>query len=105
MKQFILIAYDAKDEDAHNRRMQSRDAHLEVIAKLRAKGNMLIGVAITDDSEKMIGSLIVTNFPSRAEFDAWLKVEPYITHKVWSEIKVLNGKLAPTFTDLLKKAS
>ncbi len=74
-----------------------------MIAKLRTQGNMIFGAAITDDNDKMIGSVIVANFPSRAEFDAWLKVEPYVTHKVWENITVLNAKLAPTFADLIKK--
>lgn len=105
MKQFILIAYDATDADALNRRMAARDEHLQQIANLRASGNMLFGAAITDEADKMVGSVIAANFPSRAEFDAWLKVEPYVTRKVWDKITVLNGKLAPTFSDLVKKAS
>jgi uncharacterized protein YciI len=105
MKQFILIAHDAKDPEAHNRRMACREEHLATIAKLRADGKMLLGCAITDDNDKMYGSVIVSNFSSRAEFDAWLKVEPYAVNKVWGDITVLNGKLAPTFQDLLTKAS
>jgi uncharacterized protein len=105
MKQFILIAYDAKDADALKRRMAARDEHLRLIAELRAKGNMLFGAAITDENDKMVGSVIATNFPSREQFDAWLKVEPYVTHKVWQDIKVLDAKLAPTFADLIRDAS
>ena len=105
MKQFILIAYDAKDAGAYERRMTVREEHMKLISELRAKGNALCGAAILDDQEKMIGSVIVTSFPSRAEFEAWLKVEPYATKKVWDKITVLNGKLAPAFADLIRKAA
>jgi uncharacterized protein YciI len=105
MRQYILIAYDAKDEGAPGRRMAVREEHLDLIAQLRARGNALIGVAITDPNEKMIGSLIVVNFPSRVELDAWLKIEPYVTHHVWEDITILNGKLAPAFEDLIRKVS
>ena len=105
MKQFFLIAYDAKDAGAGERRMASRAAHLEAIAKYRDNGRLLLGAAITDDAGKMVGSLIAANFPSRAEFDAWLATDPYLVNKVWENITVLNCSVAPTFKHLLKKNS
>jgi len=104
MKQYILIAYDAKDESAYERRMKVREEHLDLIGQLRARGNVLIGAAITDADGKMIGSCIVANFPSRVELDAWLKIEPYVTEHVWDDISILNAKLAPGFVDLIKQA-
>jgi uncharacterized protein YciI len=105
MKQFIVIAYDAKDEGAYERRMQTRKAHVDSISALRAKGNIICGIAITDDNGKMIGSVVVTNFESRVEFDKWLAEEPYVKGKVWNDITVLNGEIGPSFADLIKKAS
>jgi uncharacterized protein YciI len=92
MKQFIIIAHDAKDEGSLERRMKHRAEHLENIEKARLKGQTLCGLALVDENDKMYGSVIVANFPSRAELDEWLKTEPFITHKVWGE-------------DLIKKAS
>lgn len=103
MKQFIVIAYDAKDEGALQRRMDTRAAHLELVTKMRDAGQILFGIALLDSQEKMIGSLMVANFVSREECDAWLKVEPYVTGNVWHDITVLDGKLPPTFAHLLKK--
>ena len=103
MKQFIIIAYDAKDEGAQQRRMDARLAHLELITQMRAAGQILFGIAILDSREKMIGSLVVANFLNRAECDNWLKAEPYVVGKVWHDITVLDGKLPPTFADLIKK--
>lgn len=103
MKQFIIIGYDAKDEGALDRRMAAREEHLALVRKMRAEGKILFGMAIVDKDEKMIGSLMIGNFKDRAECDAWLAIEPYVVKKVWDEITVLDGKLPPTFTDLLKK--
>lgn len=104
MKQFIIIAYDATDDKAIERRMAARDAHTQTISKLRTEGKILCGTAILDDKEKMIGSVVITNFASRAEFDAYLAAEPYIVGKVWEKVTVLPGKLGPSFNDLLKAA-
>ncbi len=103
MKQFIIIAYDANDADAMTRRMAARQEHLELVKEMRAAGQIIFGIAIVDKDEKMIGSMMVGNFPSRAECDQWLAVEPYVTQKVWHDITVIDGKLPPTFADLLKK--
>jgi uncharacterized protein YciI len=103
-KQFIVVAYDAKDEGAYERRLTVRQAHVASITQLREEGKILCGIAITDDNEKMIGSVVVTNFPSRDEFDAWLAKEPYVIGKVWENITVLNGQIGPSFADLIKKA-
>jgi len=103
MKQFIIIAYDHKDEGAYERRLAVRAAHMKGVDVLRANGNIACGIAITDDKEKMIGSVMAMNFPTRERFDAWLKTEPYVTGRVWDKITVLNGKLAPAFEDLVSK--
>ena len=103
MKQFIVIGYDAKDAGAMNRRMAAREEHLALVKKMRAAGQILFGMAILDKEEKMIGSLMVGNFETREQCDEWLKVEPYVTQKVWHDITVIDGKLPPTFSDLLKK--
>jgi uncharacterized protein YciI len=103
MPQFIILGYDDTDVDALNRRMQARQAHVRNIGEARKAGNVLIGVALTDDTEKMIGSLVVTNFPDRAALDRWLAQEPYVTGKVWKRVEILTGKLGPGFVDMLKE--
>ena len=97
MTQFLLTAYDATDADALTRRMANRDAHLATIERYRQGGNMHIGAAICDDGGKMIGSCIVCEFPSRAELDAWLAAEPYLTGKVWDNVTITECKIGPSF--------
>ncbi len=102
MQQFVIIAYDAKDEGAMARRMECRSAHTLAMAQARENGNMICGAALLDDSGKMIGSNIIVNYPSRKELDEWLAVEPYVVGKVWDNITVIPAKLGDSFKDLIK---
>ncbi len=95
--QFLVLAYDAKDEGAPARRMAARQAHLDTIARYKASGNMRIGAAILDDGGKMCGSCIIAEFPSRVELNEWLSADPYVTQKVWGEVQVQECKIAPSF--------
>jgi uncharacterized protein YciI len=94
--QFVVIAYDGTDEDALNRRLAIRDTHMAQGEKMRAAGKFLFGGAILDDG-KMIGSLIVVNFSSKEELDAWLEVEPYVTNNVWQKIEIKPLFVPPQF--------
>jgi uncharacterized protein len=95
--EFLVIAYDGKDDHAMDRRLAARPAHLELVNKFVADGNFLYGTAILDDSDKMIGTSLVCDFPSRAQLDAWLDVEPYVTGKVWERIEVHRCKSGTAF--------
>jgi uncharacterized protein YciI len=92
--QFLLIAYDGADSEALERRMKARPEHLEKIADLKKKGEFLLGGAILDDTGKMIGSMIVYDFPDRAALDESLKREPYIVQGVWQQIDIRPYRLA-----------
>jgi len=95
--QFLVFGYDGKDEKAMERRLASREAHLAGVLKMKQDGKCIYGIAMLDEKEKMIGSVMVMDFPSRAELDAWLKAEPYVVGKVWEKIKVFNAKVPPLF--------
>jgi len=93
--QFIVIAYDGTDEGALERRLAVREAHLESAKKMFEAGKWLYAAGILDDDGKMIGSMIVCDFPSRDELEQWLKAEPYVVGEVWKEIKVNRVQVAP----------
>ena len=95
--QFLLIAYDGKDDKALERRMAVREAHMALADINKATGHALYGGAILDDNGKMIGSMMVVDYPDQAAVDAWLKEEPYVTGKVWTHIEVKPFRLGPTF--------
>lgn len=92
--QFLLVAYDGTDPGALERRMKIRPDHLEKIAVLKKKGHFLLGGAILDENEKMIGSMIVYEFPNRSALDESLRNEPYITGGVWQKIEISPYRLA-----------
>lgn len=94
--QFILTGYDGTDSGALERRMKVRENHLEKIADLKKSGNFICGGAILDDSGKMIGSMIVYEFPDRKALDEKLKDEPYILNGVWKKIEIHPFRLAVT---------
>ena len=86
--QFIITAYDGKDENALARRMEARPRHLENICMVTKTGKVVCAGGITDEEGKPIGSFLILEFPSRELFDEYLKNEPYVTSKVWQDIKV-----------------
>jgi uncharacterized protein YciI len=102
--QYMIIGMDGTDEDALNRRLAVRDAHIALGDKMRAEGTMLYGAAILSDSEKMIGSVLICEFASREQLDDWLKIEPYVTGDVWREIKVTLCRVGPSFARLVLPA-
>lgn len=86
--QFLLIAYDAADSGAGDRRMKSRAEHLEKIALVKKAGKFLFGGAILDDDGRMTGSMILYETADRKELDQLLLDEPYINNKVWDKIDI-----------------
>ncbi len=97
--QFLVIGYDGRDEKAMERRLASREAHLAGVLKMKSEGTAIYGIAMLDDQEKMIGSVMVMDFPSRADLDAWLKAEPYVTGGVWQKIDIFLARVPPVFME------
>ncbi len=95
--QFMVLGYDGEDQSALERRLAVREAHIALGNQLRDEGKMLYAVAILDSTEKMVGSMIVLEMESRAEVDAWLEQEPYVTGNVWEKIEVVQCKVGPSF--------
>ncbi len=95
--QFLIIARDGTDPEAPARRQAVRQAHLAGASKLREKGHLLVGGALTDDDGNMIGSAAVCQFETRAELDQWLATDPYVTGNVWQDIQVLPYRVSPHY--------
>lgn len=92
--QFLLLAYDGTDLAAPERRLNVRQEHLDKISNLKKSGEFLVGGAILNDEGKMIGSMILYEFPDRTTLDDRLKDEPYITEGVWKKIEIKPFRLA-----------
>ena len=69
--QFLVVAYDGKDKGAKNRRAAARPSHLAEAQELKEAGNIIVGAAILDENEEMIGSPLCVEFKSRADLAEW----------------------------------
>jgi hypothetical protein len=86
--QFLVTAYAGTDPEAPARRQAVREAQLVGARRLTEEGRFLVGGAILNDAGEMIGSAVIADFPSRADLDAWLREDPYVTGGVWKTIEV-----------------
>ena len=92
--QFVIMARDGTDAEALARRQAVRPHHLDRIQPLVDAGSILTGGAILDDDGNMHGSVLLVEFPSRDELDAWLDNDPYMTGGVWQQIEVVPFRVA-----------
>ncbi len=76
--QFLVKGLDGTDNDAMDRRVAAREAHIALGEKLLASGNMWYGASLRNDKGDMIGSVFIMDFPSKKELQAWLDIEPYV---------------------------
>lgn len=87
--QFTIIALDDTAEGTLDRRLAARAQHMERIHAMKADGSIIDGGALIDDDGKMIGSVVLCEFPSRAGLDAYIESETYFKEGVWKNINVL----------------
>jgi len=86
--QYLVVARDGTDDEALDRRRRVRPTHLEAIQPLVDAGHVLIGGAILSETGDMVGSMLLVEFDDRAELDAWIERDPYVTEAVWRTIEV-----------------
>ena len=82
--QFIIKAYDGPG--MLEKRMEVRPRHLEGMNKMSR--HIICAGGMLDEEGKMKGSVLVMEFDSRAELDAYLAQEPYVLEHVWDRIEV-----------------
>ena len=82
--QFVVNAHDGKN--MLEKRMEVRPRHLENMT--RNKEHVVCAGGILDEAGKPIGFVLVLDFESRDQLDAYLAGEPYIIEKVWEDVKV-----------------
>ena len=100
---FIIIAHDETDAEALNRRMEHRPAHLATIKESVEAGKQVFGCAMLGDTGKMKGSVMVMNYDTREEVDAWLAREPFVTGKVWGNVEIIPIAVPDLFGHLFPK--
>lgn len=94
---FLVNAYDYKDENALERRLEVRSSHMEGVKELYEKKNILFAAAMINEKSIMCGSSLVMEFDTREELDMWLKVEPYVKNNVWEKIDITECKVPDMF--------
>ena len=89
---YAIIAED--HDNSLERRMAARPAHLERIEGLKRQGRVLVaGPFPAVDAEDpatagFTGSLMVVDFPSLDEAQAWADEDPYVTGNVFRSVTV-----------------
>ncbi len=82
------------ESDAQERRALARAAHLERLQALQAQGRLVLaGPLPAVDSRDpgaagFTGGLIVAEFPSREEAQAWAQADPYVQADVYRDVTV-----------------
>lgn len=85
---YVLIGEDAPG--SLDTRMAARPAHLARLEALRDEGRVILGgpMPAIDAADPgpagFAGSLIVAEFASQAEAEAWLAADPYVTEGVFA---------------------
>jgi len=89
---YALVGDDAPD--SLERRLAARPAHLARLQQLLAEGRLVLaGPCPAIDSPDpgpagFCGSLVVAEFPSLAEAEAWLRADPYVAAGVFAQTRV-----------------
>ena len=92
--QYLVIAYD--NENALEKRLEVRDAHVEGAKKMIAEGKIIEAGALIEE-DQMVGSTLYVDFENDDEINEWLENEPYVTNGVWNmdEFQIVPVKLLP----------
>ena len=89
---FAIIARD--HPGTLDRRLAARAEHLERLHRLQGEGRLLLaGPFPAIESENpgpagFTGSMIVAEFASLADAEAWAAVDPYVAAGVYAEVSV-----------------
>lgn len=92
--QYLISAWDGNDEQALERRLNTRPDHLAGAKKLKEQGNFIIGGAMLDENGNMKGSTMIVEFNTEEDLKKWMDEEPYIAKGVWKKIDVFPFRVA-----------
>ena len=81
---FAVTAIDGKGK--LEERMRVRPRHLENMEKLGS--SIVLAGGLQDEDGNPKGSVLVLDFDSKDQLDAYLASEPYIQEHVWEDVTV-----------------
>ena len=85
---FMFLATDA--DDTLTDRLEARPRHLARLEALQAENRLVLAGPnpLPDNDAAFSGSLIVADFPSLDEAEAWAQEDPYVEAGVYAEILI-----------------
>jgi uncharacterized protein YciI len=89
---FAIITQDTTD--SLEKRLSARPAHVTRLEYLQSEGRLILAgpcPAVEADDPGIAGytgSLIVAEFPSLAEAEAWAEADPYVAAGVYAQVTV-----------------
>lgn len=87
-----MFVVHCKDKpDALQVRLENRAAHLDYLNANMAHV-VAAGPVQTDDRTKMVGSVLILDFPDRAALDAFLAGDPYAKAGLFESVTILPWK-------------
>lgn len=87
---FVLLCTDA--EGTVEQRLATRPAHIARLEQLNAEGRVLTAGAMPKERDNpqagFYGSVMIVDFDSREQLDAWLAEEPFVKEGVYQHVEV-----------------
>ena len=89
---YAIVSTDI--EDSLSRRLKARPAHLARLEQLKSQGRLeLAGPNPAIDSENpaeagFTGSIVIAQFDSLAEAEAWAEDDPYVSAGVYQSVSI-----------------
>lgn len=89
---FAIIASDVAD--SLERRKSARPAHIARLQEMLDAGRLFVAGAFPAiESEDpgpagFTGSLVIVDFPSQAQAQAWADADPYVTAGVYADVQI-----------------
>lgn len=91
---YIIIAKDGTDGGAQERRASVRQEHLEKARQLKDAGTLLMGGALLDGEQSMIGSALLVEAENEEEARRIVESDVYTTGGVWVSYEIWPFKQA-----------
>jgi len=96
---YSVIAWDKPGPEGVELRDALRAAHMEAITQRFHEGNVIFGAGFYDDEGLVRGSLVILDVESRADVDAYLETEPFVTGELWATVEVSELKVPDMYTE------
>ncbi len=84
----MFVVHCQDKPEARQVRLDNRAAHLDFL-RAHAARVVMAGPVLTEDGQGMVGSVLVLDFATRAELDAFLAADPYAQAGLFASVTVL----------------